>query len=210
MAVVPGSDVGTSAAPQFTGAVLAGGRSRRMGRDKALIELGDGRPLATIAATALRDAGADPVLIVGGGAGPTMVGLTVVADRYPDEGPLGGVLTALGAVDAIDPHGDDIVVVLTCDLPAVTAAEVAALVAALVGAPGADVAAPVVDDRPQFLTAAYRGRAATVLGAAFDAGERAVRRAAAPLELVAVVGLDPHRLADVDTPDDLARHLAGR
>ena len=44
--------------PAFAGAVLCGGRSRRMGRDKALIEIG-GVPLAMRVASAVRDAGID-------------------------------------------------------------------------------------------------------------------------------------------------------
>ncbi|WP_434127450.1 molybdenum cofactor guanylyltransferase, partial [Enterococcus faecium] len=50
---------------RFAGAVLTGGDSRRMGTDKALIEV-DGGPLARRVANALRAAGADPVIAVGG------------------------------------------------------------------------------------------------------------------------------------------------
>ena len=43
--------------PPFSGAVLCGGGSRRMGRDKALIAV-DGRPLAVRVADAVTAAGA--------------------------------------------------------------------------------------------------------------------------------------------------------
>ena len=54
------------APPVFSGAVLAGGASRRMGRDKALVEADPGRPLGRVAADALWDAGAVTVTAVGG------------------------------------------------------------------------------------------------------------------------------------------------
>ena len=85
-------------------------------------------------------------------------------------------------------------------------ASVAAIVSALHRAPEADVAAAVVDGRRQLLTAAYRRRSAPTLQQAFDAGERAPRRAVEGLEVVEVHGLDPHRLGDVDRPADLRRY----
>lgn len=192
----------SAAMPQraFAGAVLAGGASTRMGRDKALVPVA-GRPLALVAASALRGAGASRVVAIGGQPALEGHGLPVIGDLHPGEGPLGGVITALRSLDAA------IVAVLTCDLPSVTPHEVACLVASLDAEPRAAVAVAVQEGgRRQYLTAAYRVDAALgPLGAAFTAGERAVRRAAADLATVEVDGLDPHRLADVDTPAELAR-----
>ncbi|MPY92027.1 MAG: NTP transferase domain-containing protein [Acidimicrobiia bacterium] len=187
---------------RFAGAVLAGGRSRRMGTDKALVLVRDGRPLALVAAEALRAAGGEPVVAVGGDPALAAHGLAVLPDRHPDEGPLGGLVTALSGL------GAPVVVVLTCDLPAVTATEVEALVCALAEAPSAEAAVATVAGRPQFLSAAYRASALGVLQAAFARGERSVRRAMPALRIVEVPGLEPAHLADVDTPAELAPHLA--
>lgn len=84
------------AVPPFAGAVLCGGASRRMGRDKALIPV-DGRTLAGRVADALDAAGASPVVAVGGDlAALRAEGLTAVPDAMPGAGPLAGIVTALG------------------------------------------------------------------------------------------------------------------
>ncbi len=166
-----------------------------MGTDKALIEV-DGVPLARRVANALRAAGADPVIAVGGDLEAlTALGLTVTPDRHPGEGPLGGILTALAETT------EDVVVVLACDLPAADADTIRAVALAL---GDADVAAPWHDGRHELLHAAYHRRAEPVLQAAFDAGERAPHRAVADLVVVGVDGLPAAALADADTPDDLA------
>ncbi len=166
-----------------------------MGTDKALIEV-DGVPLARRVANALRAAGADPVIAVGGDLEAlTAPGLTVTPDRHPGEGPLGGILTALAETT------EDVVVVLACDLPAADADTIRAVALAL---GDADVAAPWHDGRHELLHAAYHRRAEPVLQAAFDAGERAPHRAVADLVVVGVDGLPAAALADADTPDDLA------
>ena len=114
--------------PRFAGAVLTGGASRRMGTDKALVEV-DGMAMAGRVAGALASAGGQPVIAVGGDADRLAdLGLAVTPDRWPGEGPLGGLVTALGAL--ADP-AVPIVVVAACDLPALTSSVVAALVAAL-------------------------------------------------------------------------------
>lgn len=191
----------------FTGVVLAGGRSRRMGTDKAFVTVadpagtGDPRPLATVARDALRDAGGTPVVAVGGDAERLAgLGLDTWPDEHPDEGPLGGLLTALTHAPL------DLVVVLTCDMPAIDAASVRGLVQALSAAPEADAAVPVVDGVAQVLTAAYRRRARGPLAAAFDRGERSVKRALVDLEVVPVEHLDPRRLVDLDRPEDLENY----
>ncbi len=192
--------------PAFSGIVLTGGASSRMGRDKALLEV-RGRPLAVIASSALQEAGADEVLAVGGDReGLAALGLRTVADDAPGEGPLGGMVTGLARVH----HA--LAVVLSCDLPDVDAATVRALVDALAAAPAADGALGVQDDGwQQLLCSAWRvERALPVLAAAFRAGERAPRRAVVGLHTVAVTALEPDALHDVDRPEDLRRYDAGR
>lgn len=169
-----------------------------MGRDKALVEVG-GLPLAGIVGGALRAAGADPVLAVGGdGAALAHLGLVPVPDDHPGEGPLGGVLTALGRAPT------PLVAVLACDLPGARAAGVVAVVGALAGRADADVALPVVDGRRALVHAAWRRSAGPALAEAFDGGERSLEGAVARLGVVEVPDLDPAWLADVDSPEDLA------
>jgi molybdopterin-guanine dinucleotide biosynthesis protein A len=168
-----------------------------MGRDKALVPV-DGVAMVARVAAALRAAGCDPVVAIGGDrAALGALGLTVVPDRYPGEGPLGGVLTAL------DHHPDhDMVVVTACDLPLLSPASVAAVVAGL-AAPGRGAQVAMArTDRLQPLCAAWRPSAATVLAEAFHAGERRLHVAARDLELVEV-DVDAAELSNVNTTGDL-------
>lgn len=168
-----------------------------MGRDKALLEVA-GRPLAAVAAGALEGAGASEVFCVGGDLGGLRAqGLVVAADQHPGEGPLGALITALGLAT------EDVVMVLSCDLPGASATAVAAVVHSLTTAPRADLAVPVAGGRRQWLHAAYRRRTLPHWAAAFAAGERSLRRPAAHLEVVDVEGLDSSWLLDVDVPGDL-------
>lgn len=180
------------------GVVLTGGASRRMGRDKALIEVG-GETLAGRVAATLIAAGLAPVTCVGGDlVALRRRGLVAVADDHPGEGPLGGVLTALARHRAADG-----VVVTACDLVAPSVGALARLLAvAGVAAPDAGVVVPVVAARRQWLHALWRPAAAPALVAAFTAGERSVARAAeAALTVHAYAEADP--LADADVPGDL-------
>lgn len=168
-----------------------------MGRDKALVPF-RGRPLVTVARDALVGAGATEVLAVGGAAAALrQQGLRPVPDRWPGEGPLGGIITALGAVDA------PVTVVLACDLVAIHASTVRRLVAEL-GASDADVAVPVVAGRPQVLVAAWRTGCCSTLDAAFGAGVRGPSEALEHLVVRRVPGLGGVQVADADSPDELA------
>lgn len=88
--------------------VLAGGRSTRLGRDKALLPF-FGRPL--LARTAdLAASVAGRVLVVGRDPGGLCPDAAWLADDQPGLGPIGGVLTALR-------HTGRPCLVLSCDLP---------------------------------------------------------------------------------------------
>jgi len=184
--------------PHVAGAVLVGGASRRMGRPKAMIEV-DGVPMVVRVAVALGAGGCSPVRLIGGGVVPD-VGYVVVDDRWPGEGPLGGVITALMEAD-----GD--VVVAACDLPDLDAATVRSVR----DAPGADDADAIVatTDRLEPALARWNHRALDRLTALFASGERALHAALARLDVVEVV-VDPMALRNVNSPGDLGEGAATR
>jgi molybdopterin-guanine dinucleotide biosynthesis protein A len=99
------------------GFVLAGGRSRRMGRDKAMLPY-RGRPLIAHVAGTVEKAlgkeawfGSGPVAIVGEPDRYRNLGYRVLADIYQNCGPLGGIITALSESPA------DWNLVVACDMP---------------------------------------------------------------------------------------------
>ena len=100
------------------GFVLAGGKSSRMGRDKALVELG-GRPLIVYALDALRGAGLQPR--IAGARSDLSAFAPVIADRDADVGPLAGICAALAASEA------ERAVFLSVDMPLMPASLIAYL-----------------------------------------------------------------------------------
>jgi len=178
----------------FEGAVLAGGASRRMGTDKAFIKIGD-TTLLQGAASALCDAGATSVIVVGGDSEKVRrLGLRHVVDSWPSEGPLGGIITALRNTSA------ETVAVLACDLTRPSAAAVAAV---RQGIGEADVSVPVVNGQAEWLHAVWRRTALEQLERSFTEGERAPKRAVKGLRVIRFLDGDPHWFHDADYPDDL-------
>ncbi len=82
------------AAPLITGAVLAGGRSRRLGRDKAILPLA-GRPLARWVIEALSPWTADVWLSTNQPCAHVSLGYPCVIDLWPGRGALGGLLSVM-------------------------------------------------------------------------------------------------------------------
>ena len=98
---------------ELLGAILAGGRSRRMGRPKEGLQLANGRPMIEHVIRVLR-AVSPAVAIVGDCTGYPVSehgDLIHLLDRTPDQGPLGGIeaLLASGLAERY--------LVATCDQP---------------------------------------------------------------------------------------------
>jgi molybdopterin-guanine dinucleotide biosynthesis protein A len=93
----------------LAGVVLCGGRSTRMGVDKATLRFEDETLLDR--ALARLDTVCDPVMVAPGDLTLPLTGRHAVADAAPDSGPLGGLVMALRA----SPHR--LLAVVAVDLP---------------------------------------------------------------------------------------------
>lgn len=185
----------------LAGAVLVGGEGRRLGGDKPLVEI-DGVPMAARVARALREAGADPVVLVGGDdALGARLHLPTVPDRWPGAGPLGGIATALAAH-----QGPGLVAVAACDQPDLDPGLIGTLAEALVTTLGERMAAAPVtpDGRRHPFPSVWRPAARGLVAGLVDLGARRAGAAFSP-GLVVDVPVGPEAVADVDTPEDLDR-----
>ena len=186
--------------------VLAGGRSRRMGRDKAGVVLG-GRTLLQRAVDATAGV-ATRVVIVGapGRALPEVAcarPLVFVTDPVEGEGPLAGIVTGLEAA------GAPVAVVTCCDQPFIRPA----FLWLLAECARTHVAVlPVFEGRPEPLCTAVRREALPQLRAALDHGNRAAMVLAdlpgallLPREEWEAADPDGWSFTGVNTPEELAR-----
>ena len=144
--------------------ILAGGLSRRMGRDKAALPAGDGTLIEHIAR---RLAPVVEETIVAGASGRhNLPGVTIVDDRYPGLGPLAGIHA--GLLVARSP----LVWVVGCDLPDVDPG-LAALLCGLAGE--VDAVVPRLDSEPQGVCAVYDRGLAPRIERLLAAGERRLK-----------------------------------
>ena len=115
--------------------ILAGGKSSRMGRDKGLIEI-DGRPMTAHLIDTLKHLGMTPGIISNNPA-YEQFGLPVIPDIIKDQGPMGGLYTAMRWARAAN------VMLVSCDMPFIGPAALKSLLNAI--QPGRIVAAKVND-----------------------------------------------------------------
>ena len=192
-----------------TGIVLAGGLSRRLGRDKA-VEPIDGEPLISRVIRRLKDLTDEIVVVVNNSARGEQLPLSdstkVAVDIYPDSGSLGGIFSGLSAAK------NDWGFVVACDMPFLNSDLIAHI---LTLRHSYDAVVPVLDGFPEPTHAAYskaclphielRLKSNQLRIAAFFSSVR-VRS----LSEEEVDQFDPEHLSffNVNTPDDLARAVA--
>jgi len=121
--------------PPLYGLVLAGGKSRRMGRDKSALAYrqdarGDGVPharytadlLARVCEQVFVSCRAEQAGAAGAAQDPALAGLSLIPDAFDIGGPLNGILSAQQA------HPGAAFLVAACDLPFLNAYALAQLV----------------------------------------------------------------------------------
>jgi len=94
---------------KVSGIIVAGGRSSRIGVDKALLKVGGSTMIERIITVLQQVAG--HVLISAGNGKYSFTGYSHVEDKFADIGPIGGIYSALKA------SSTPINIVVSCDLP---------------------------------------------------------------------------------------------
>lgn len=166
-----------------------------MGRDKARLPFRGGT-LAQAVAEAVRDAAGSAILV----GNPELGG---IPDRYPGEGPLGGILTALDHTSA------EWNLIVACDLPELTGALLGRLLEEA-EAKGCDALLPHrPGGRPEPLCAVYRRSARDRIAARFAGGIRKVTAGLEGLDVYHLEVRETLQFQNVNTPEDWADYAAG-
>jgi molybdopterin-guanine dinucleotide biosynthesis protein A len=132
---------------QFTVAILAGGKSSRMGVDKSFVSL-LGQPMIERILARVSDLGQkETILVTNQPDDYAHLGLPLYTDVIPDKGSLGGIYSAVYHSQT------DFTVALACDMPFVNPALLRYMITLCAGF---DVTVPRVDGYPQGLHAIYR------------------------------------------------------
>lgn len=147
-----------------TGVVLAGGASRRMGRNKAFLELA-GRPLIAHVLDRMGEVCEEVLIVANDVPRYADLGVRVVPDVFPGVGVLGGLHAGLQAA------GHDLILAVGCDMPFLNPALLRAFVA---WAEGYDVAALRQDNQVETLHAVYRRSCLSPMEAAIRAGQKRI------------------------------------
>ena len=181
------------------GLVLAGGKSRRMGSDKAsLTQNGESQLsrafnlLQTHTERAFVSTSADQH------DDPLRQGFEKIVDAYEDLGPLAGILSAMDMNPAVS------WLVLACDLPAVDDATIRYLLQNASAESPATAYRSVHDDLPEPLCAIYRPAARTIIDRFVSDGYKCPRKILINSPTQLLTQPNPGALHNINSPEDLA------
>lgn len=180
------------------GLVLAGGKSRRMGHDKALLQR-DGKSQLKHAVDVLGSV--LPRVFVSTRSDqqhePERAQYEQIVDRYDDMGPVAGVLSAMEA------HPEVNWLVVACDLPNIDATTVGYLLQKVSAAQPFTAYKSSHDGLPEPLCAVYRAGSDAIIRGFVDDGIKCPRKMLIRSDTLLLTQPDPSSLDNVNTPDDL-------
>ncbi len=176
--------------------IMLGGLSTRMGRDKALVELG-GKTLLERGLARWQDYGAGLQLSVGAAERKELApeGIPAVADVYPERGPLGGLHAGLHACDT------SLLLLVAVDCPFLGPEQADALLEAI---GDADACVYTLEGRPQPLFGLYRRRCWTPAETLILHGDNRMTQLLEWANTVYVPAADTAPFRNLNTPEELA------
>jgi len=200
-----------------SGIILAGGHSRRMGRDKAFI-MWQGRTLIEATIAVLQKVCAEVFVVAGDAARFAHLDISVVPDTLREAGPLAGLHAGLRAMH------NELGLVVAVDMPLLDPDLFRALIDA---APGYDAVVPVSSNDPMHapharskdihpLHAVYRRTCVPAIQTLLDRGERRVKALLSDVHVRYFTAdeirkIDPQMrsLVNVNTPEELDKLETG-
>jgi len=180
------------------GLVLSGGKSRRMGQDKALLENNGQSQLAHVAG--VLDACVDKVFVstrADQENDEVRAQFDRIVDRYDDMGPVAGILSALET----SPEADWLVV--ACDLPNITEQTIRDLLEQCEGEQAFTAYASSYDGLPEPLCAVYHSGSEAIVRQFVKEGINCPRKILIRSDTKLLDQRHPEALDNVNTPDDL-------
>jgi molybdenum cofactor guanylyltransferase len=189
---------------QTTIAVLAGGRSRRMGTDKSFVLL-NGKPLIEHVIDCVSVLSLPVILIANQPEKYAYLGLPTFVDVVPDKGSMGGLFTALT-------HSrTDYILCVACDMPFLHPPLLECIID-LSG--GYDATVPVIEGKPQMLHAIYHRACRGPMHASILAGALKIQSLLCRFRtrFILETGFPPavfkhDSFVNLNTPQQLAAHL---
>jgi len=184
------------------GLVLAGGESRRMGRDKALLQHDTQSQLAWL--VGLLEDHVERVFVSTRASqrdDPERRRFRQIIDKYEQMGPLAGILSAQ------EEYPDADWIVVACDLPNVDAATIAYLLEHRSTEHPFSAFISSHDGLPEPLCACYRAGSIGVLREFAAQGIHCPRKILIRSDTHLLKQPHPHALDNVNTPDDLANSI---
>jgi molybdopterin-guanine dinucleotide biosynthesis protein A len=182
-----------------TAVVLAGGKSSRMGTNKAWLKL-DSEPLILRTINACREVFHRVVVSVDPSAQNAVPDLPAIRDRYPDCGPLGAITTVLES-------GEQKIFCVACDMPFLNPS----LLEYIAGDSLHDAVIPLWNDKSQVLHALYTAHLLPAFHAALQQNrlkitEALTRRRIRYVQPEEILQFDPEGLSfkNINTPSDFA------
>jgi molybdopterin-guanine dinucleotide biosynthesis protein A len=197
MSALPAPRDGTAAAPLY-GLVLAGGRSTRMGRDKATLTYGDSTPQLERAMSLLAPHVVRAYVSVRSdqGADPLRARFTQIPDTIENLGPIAGLLAAQS-------HRPEAAwLVLACDLPLLDEDTLASLLRARAPERDATAFRSSHDGLPEPLCAIYEPRSREAVAAYVAAGRQCPRKFLLGADTLLLEEPNPRALDNINTPGE--------
>ena len=187
----------------ITGAILAGGKSSRMGQDKALLEL-NSKPFIRHVAEVLLDVFQRVIIIADHGEPYRFLGLPIYKDAFTQCGPLAGIHSALTHAHT------DAVFITSCDVPFLTPAIIRYVIKPKVRN---EVTLVAGGNSLQPLCGLYTQNCLPTIERHLQRGQYSVLQCLHDLKTTilspsfVLTAYAPHPLTNINTPDDYRRCL---
>ncbi|MDE2028258.1 MAG: NTP transferase domain-containing protein [Candidatus Omnitrophica bacterium] len=182
--------------PKLFGLILAGGYSKRMGHDKALLEF-HGKPQVEFIHELLQQYCAGVFLSKRADQKPYK-GLPFINDdpAFAGQGPLGGILSTMKEYPGCG------WLVVACDLPLINNEALQVLIDGRVSAKTATAFISTYDGLPEPLCAIWEGQAYGAILRLFKEGLRCPRKVLIQSDICLLKQNDPHWLDNINTPQE--------